>query len=446
MTTRTTTTTAPARHRLTALFAAIGSRRAAFAALAPAARATTVLLGLMIVGGVVLRLWGIGAAPRFTFDEHHFIPNARHYLLGLPDENDHPPLGKLLIAAGILFFGDNPTGWRAASVILGLQTLVVSGALARELFSSRRAGWFAAAFFAADGFFLAYSRTALLDGGLACLVLWSLLAALVARGWRGVLLSAVLAGLATSVKWSGALVVLPGLAAVLLRGRVPWWQVLPSFALATPATHVALWLASFALTHRPVDPRALASLMADLLRRHIKLGHDQNALASPWYSWPLLYHPIVVKLTDVGIQRRYASSVGNPLLFLSGTLAVLLTLLGGGLVAVGARASTRAQRVVPPAERRAALLLAGGWVAMLGPWIVARGSYTFMYHYLPSYGLALVLVAGMAALVERRHPRLVATYVALALALAIYFAPVWAEFPVTTAQANRRLLFIPWQP
>jgi dolichyl-phosphate-mannose--protein O-mannosyl transferase len=153
--TTTTRATATARRLAASIRGAIEDGRRGWRALTPARRATTVILGAMIVAGVGLRLWDIGAPPRFTFDEHHFIPNARHYLLGQPDVNDHPPLGKLFIAAGMLLFGDNPTGWRAASLILGLQTLVVAATLARALFGARRAAWFAAAFFAGDGFFVA---------------------------------------------------------------------------------------------------------------------------------------------------------------------------------------------------------------------------------------------------------------------------------------------------
>ena len=113
------------------LAATIQGWRCSWRALSPTERATTVILTIMIAGGVALRLRNIGF-PRFTFDEHHFVPNARRYLVGEADDNDHPPLGKLFIAAGMLLFGDNPTGWRAASLIFGLQTLVIAAALARR--------------------------------------------------------------------------------------------------------------------------------------------------------------------------------------------------------------------------------------------------------------------------------------------------------------------------
>jgi dolichyl-phosphate-mannose--protein O-mannosyl transferase len=77
--------------------------------------------------------------------------------------------------------------------------------------------------------------------------------------------------------------------------------------------------------------------------------------------------------------------------------------------------------------------------------MVGRGRYTFSYHYLPSYGFALVFVAGYAASLEKRHPRIALGFVALVLAAAGYFMPVWSEFALTQAEAGHRLLFAPWR-
>jgi dolichyl-phosphate-mannose-protein mannosyltransferase len=408
--------------------------------LSPASRATTWLVMSMIVGGVCLRIQGIGFPPRFTFDEQFFVPNARHYLLGVPDENDHPPLGKLFIAVGILALGDNPVGWRVASLVLGLQTLVIAYLLAARLFRDRRAGLLAAAFVAGDGFFLAYARTALLDGGLACLVLWSVLAAVTARTWRGVLISALLVGLATTVKWSGALALVPVTVVLLWGGRVPR-RALALLGVA-PILHLAVWLATFPLSGSPLSASGLASHMIALFRHHLDMGKKTNPLASPWYSWPALYHPIVVKLADSGTKRTYASSAGNPVLFGAATLGILATF---GL-AVGRRLVPR-----PAADRDAGnlapfVMLAVAWLALLLPWTVARGAYVFMYHYLPSYGFALVLLAGAVSRAERRAPVVALVFVALAFGAAAYMAPVWAELPLSEAAANHRLVFIPWRP
>ncbi|HVZ71175.1 MAG TPA: phospholipid carrier-dependent glycosyltransferase [Polyangia bacterium] len=418
--------------------------RAFWVGLSRERRATVVALLAMIVGGVVLRCWNIGFPPRFTFDEHHFIPNARHYIVGDPDDNDHPPLGKLFIAISILTFGDNPTGWRAASLIFGLQTIVVAAALARELFEDRRAGWFAAAFFAADGFFLAYSRTALLDGSLACLVLWSVLAAVTARTWRGVLVSAALVGLAASVKWNGGFAVIPAALAVWQMRRAPRWTIL-LFGFAA-VVHLGLWFAALPLSGQPASLHVLFKTVWDLVKHHVELGHRTNPLASSWWTWPLLVHPIVVKLADRGASKFYSASVGNPLLFVSATLAVLIAFVGAPLARVNAKVRARLEPLADPVLVRAAIVLAGGWFALMAPWILGRGTYTFWYHYLPPYGLALVLVAGTIAHLERRFERDVATYVLVALALLIFFAPVWGEFRISEGSANDRLIFPGWKP
>ncbi|MEP7053300.1 MAG: glycosyltransferase family 39 protein, partial [Pseudomonadota bacterium] len=288
----------------------------------PLSRVVTLVLIALIAIGVVLRVRALGFPSNFTFDEELFAHNAHNYLLGLRDDNDHPPLGKLLMAVGLLLFGYNSLGWRFISLCFGLQILLVGYWLGRTLFGTQRSGLFAAAFLAADGFFIAYSRVGLLDGMLTCLVLWSVIAASTARGVFGVLRAALLVGLAASIKWSGALALFPCLAACLLIARVRRSAIL-AFAIV-PLVHVAVWSFGLRITGQASDLHSLWKVMADLFRHHLELGHHQNAAASPWYTWPVMGHPIVVKLSQHGTTQRYASSVGNPLLFLAASVTVVL--------------------------------------------------------------------------------------------------------------------------
>jgi dolichyl-phosphate-mannose--protein O-mannosyl transferase len=406
-------------------------------------RGTTVLLATMLVGGICLRIQGVGYPPWYTFDEEQFGRNAHHYLVGLPDDNDHPPLGKLFLGAGLLLFGYNSLGWRFVPLCFGLFLPVVAGWLGRALFHSRRAGWMAAAFVAADGSFLAYSRAGLLDGVLTCLVLWSMLAAVTARSPGGVLGAAVLAGLATSVKWSGVMAVIPAAIAVLALGRTSKFALL--WLLAVPIVHVVLWTAALGMTEGPCDPGSVSRVMIGLFHHHIALGKNYNGLASPWYSWPVLYRPFMVKLSPHGLMSQYASSVSNPVLCLTASLALVLVPLGALIATIRARWRRRWRDVFEPPTTRAGLLLALGWLALWFPWMVGRGRYTFSYHYLPAYGFALVFLAGYVANLEKRHPRVALGFVALALAVAAHFMPVWSEFALTRAEAQHRLLFAPWR-
>lgn len=416
--------------------------RSAWATMTPVRRATTVMVASLIMLGVALRVQRLGVPSHFTFDEELFARPAFGYLMGHADGNDHPPLGKLLIAVGILLFGPNPVGFRFASLVFGLYTLVVVKWLGTALFRSQRAGWFACAAFAADGFFIGYSRCGLMDGVLVCFVLFAFLAAVTARTPLQVASSALLVGLATSIKWSGAFAVFPAAAAVLAMGQVPRWSVL-LFGVA-PLVHVGIWLSGLALTGQPSNLPALFELMVSLFKHHQELGSHDNGLASPWYSWMLMWHPIVVKLSPHGIGSTYASTVSNPALWAAATICLLFV---PGAAVVSKVRTLLGRAPLLDGERLRPMLLAWlGWLSLLAPWMVGRGKFTFHYHYLPSFGFALLLVAGGGALLEKKHAEVVLAVVALSLGLAVYFAPVWGELTLSEQAANARLVFPNWKP
>ena len=56
------------------------------------------------------------------------------------------------------------------------------------------------------------------------------------------------------------------------------------------------------------------------------------------------------------------------------------------------------------------------------------------------------MLAGLAAQLERKHGKWIAGYIGLALAMSLFFAPVWGEFSISTAAANARLWFPTWRP
>jgi len=414
-------------------------------AMARPQRVTTLLLAFLIVGGTILRVQGIGFPPRNTFDEQFYGPTAHHFLLGVPDLHDfHPPLGKLLGTIGLLLFGYNSVGWRYMYLCFGLQNIIIAFWLAREIFASRRAGWLAAAFVAADGFFIAYSRTALIDGMLTCFVLWSVLAAVTARTWRGVAITAILVGAATSIKWSAAQTVAPAMVALLLFNRVPRRTVF-LFALS-PMVHLLIWKAGLLLMGHPNSPSDLWTVLVTSFRSLRDTGTWDNPLASSWYSWPALYHPIVVKLSSHGVTSRYASSAGNPMLWFPASLLVMGLPLTRGLASSLPRWRIAWQSYFDDSFTHAILVLATGWLALFMLFAVSMGKHSFFYHYQPSYGFAIVLLAGVTARLERHCPRAVVVFLVLVALMAIYFAPVWGEFPLTLDEANRRLIFLPWRP
>jgi dolichyl-phosphate-mannose--protein O-mannosyl transferase len=305
----------------------------------------------------------------------------------------------------------------------------------------------AAAFVAADGFFISYSRSGLLDGTLICFMLWGMVAALSARTWRGVLVSGILIGLSTSAKWSGAMTAIPAAVAILMFRRVSIFSVL--WLGVVPIVHTLVWMGALRLTGKPSDPVATWKVIADLYKHHLDLGHFKNELCSPWYGWPILMHPVVVKLSTTGLRSRYASTVGNLVFWSTTTLLVVAFPIATAVIAVRSRLHRYWLMILDAPTTRGALLMLVGWFAFMAPWIATRGSrgnYTFSHYYLPCYAFLLVMLAGLLSHLERKFPKWVTGYLTIALLVSIYYAPVWGELALTTAAANHRLLFATWRP
>jgi dolichyl-phosphate-mannose-protein mannosyltransferase len=117
------------------------------------------------------------ASHTLIFDEAYYVNAARvidhinpppgsnyhNAPLGKDPNAEHPQLAKLIIAAGIKLFGDNPTGWRIGSVLFGLIALAALYALVRAAGGS---GWLATGTVGVaslDNLLLVHSRIGTLD-------------------------------------------------------------------------------------------------------------------------------------------------------------------------------------------------------------------------------------------------------------------------------------------
>lgn len=209
-------------HRRSRAFAAI----AVFAVLALAA---------------LLRFWALGRPGTLVFDELYYVRDAITQLAhgfptSWPDDDPtmgavygadpsfavHPPLGKWLIALGLLVFGDGGGwGWRSAVALTGVATVGVTMRLGWRISRSGFVAILAGLLLAIDGVHVVLTRVALLDGfltffvALGALLMWrdhewvvdrgrltpSGLNVLWARPW--LFAAAAAFGCAAAVKWSG---------------------------------------------------------------------------------------------------------------------------------------------------------------------------------------------------------------------------------------------------
>ncbi len=144
-------------------------------------------LALAILGGA-LRFVRLGDPGSLIFDETYYVKDAYSFLqsgyerewpedandsfnagnpdvlLDAPNYVVHPPVGKWMIAFGMLLFGsDNAFGWRFSAAAVGTLSVLLLAVVAQRMFGSALLGAAAGLLLAVDGHHLVESRTSLLD-------------------------------------------------------------------------------------------------------------------------------------------------------------------------------------------------------------------------------------------------------------------------------------------
>lgn len=198
--------------------------------------------------------------PIIVFDEAHYVKVARNYTNGVlidpawsdprPQNFEHPPFAKYLVAAGIWINGkphnewapqpyitqlcgqDNPEcardayGWRLASTVVGASGVAAAYLLAIRLFHRLSAGLFAAGLLLLDGLYYLHARLAMLDVFPTAFALWAF-AFLFSPSPRGRWWAALFFGLALASKYYVLFLVPLFLLAQFVRGPVPRWREPP---------------------------------------------------------------------------------------------------------------------------------------------------------------------------------------------------------------------------
>lgn len=191
------------------------------AGLAANLRDPSTALPLLLIAALVVRsVWLDLPRGSLIFDEAYYV-NAARTLLGwlVPDganyagsppgldpNSEHPPLGKLLIAASMLVFGDNGIAWRMPSLISGM------GALGAFYLIVRAAGETAWLGILAVGI-LAFDNLTFVHGRIGTLDMMVLLPMLIGA-WLALRERWALAGIALGIAFLVKLTALYGLLAV----------------------------------------------------------------------------------------------------------------------------------------------------------------------------------------------------------------------------------------
>ena len=439
-------------------------------------RADTLAASIVTMVAGVSRMVRLATPSGLFFDESFYARDAcwlvhhNKSVCGVAGEvaQEHPPLGKWIIALGIRLFGPGPFGSRIGPVIAGTLTVLLVYVLARYLLRSAFGATIASGLLAIDFLHFVESRTALLDvfvtlfAVAAFLCCWLDVESLQRAGqaafrlrrrwfdrpWR--LAAGAMGGAAAACKWSGW----PILATVAcltlfaeysrrvnpsLMGRLR--ETLKdergSLLLGFVVIPIVIYTTSYvgvvhgSLLAWPWSPnawiRAVLARQYRMLDYHALL-HGSHPYASPPWSWLLLKRPVVFVFF---IPGEYAEvlATGSPLVWWLSIPALFYV------------TSKLIRRRILDAEA----FIVAGFAAGYLPWLLVLQSRTlsFLYYLLPSVPFMCLAIAYACCRlnISRWGKPVVAAFAAAAIALFVFYYPVMTAVPTSYTSWRARMIF-----
>lgn len=336
------------------------------------------------------------------FDELYHARTAYEHLHGIdPYENTHPPLGKVLIMAGVALFGMNTFGWRVVGTLFGIAMVPIFYLFGRRLFKNAEYALLGAVLFAFDFMHFTQTRIATIDVYAVFFIILmyyfmfryysmsfrrdGLRATLKPLGWAGVFF-----GLGAASKWiciyaGGGLAVL--LALSLWNrykeyrdddsgpGMREFYANLVKTLLFCAGFFILIPAGVYLLSYMPYYLCVKHYGLRDVWNYQLYMWHYHSTLVathpyqSPWYWWPFTIRPMWYywggDTMPAGIVSTLTAS-GNPAVWWAGTICTVLLAV---------------QRVRSKVAGSPALtVLFVGVLANYLPWVLVTRC-TFIYHF-----------------------------------------------------------------
>lgn len=408
------------------------------------------------------------------FDEiYHGRTGYEHLNQIRPYEWTHPPLGKLLIAAGMAIFGENMFGMRAMGTIFGILMILLMYMFGKKVTKSSFGGFAAAFLMMFDFMHFTHSRISSIDVyavTFVILMFYFMYDYFVSRphnlglkkSMLYLLCSGFFMGCAISVKWNTAYGVI-GLALLFVMTLVMQWNdsclleehkldekygwvkrmtsdyvvkigIFCVFAfIVLPLT---LYIATFIPYTQVTDGTAytfsdIINLQGSIYGYHSGLdaGHPYQ---SAWYTWPVTARPLYMYASADNVDgiRGVIVTMGNPAVWWGGVVAVIAS------IAIAFRKKDR--RMIPVFVAIASLYL---------PWILITRC-TFIYHYFPVLPFVILCSAYVLNYIKNKFKYgkyYIGVYFAVVVALFIIFYPVLSGMPTDGDYIMSLRWFSSWQ-
>ena len=386
------------------------------------------------------------------FDEIYHARTAWEHLNGVyPYEISHPPLGKLIIAAGIALFGMTPFGWRFSGTFFGVMMLPAMYILLKKMFGSRRAATAGTLVFATDFMHFVQTRISTID---TYSVFFILLMYLFMYIYISEDRSAALAmcgisfGLGAAAKWTSIYAGV-GLAVIwLIYHIVNREKGFSHFIRNVLFCFVFFIIIPSCIYYVSYIPYGRAQGITNLLSRDylsIVLSNQKymfnyhsglvatHPYSSKWYQWVLDIRPILYYLEyfDGNTGRVSFGAFVNPILCWGGLL-VLFPVIYKAILH----------------RDRNAIFIVIGYFSQLAPWMLIS-RLTFEYHYFPSTLFLVMAIAYIFSMMEKdsRHYKIyIWGFAGCSAALFLLFFPVLAGLKVDNVFASSVFGWLPTWP
>jgi len=415
------------------------------------------------------------------FDEIYHARTAYEYTHGIvPYENTHPPLGKLLIAAGMELFGVNPFGWRIVGTLFGIAMLPLIYVMALRLFGKSQYAALAAGLFALDFMHFTQTRISTIDvyGVFFIMLMFyfmqryftmnfyllPLRKTLVPLFWSGLFF-----GIGVASKWivlygGAGLAIMLALSLLgryreyraagrlLAEGKLgdqelrnagqdavqSFWKKTILTLLSCIVFFVLIPLLVYSLSFIPVltvsadgfTVKGLIEAQKNMYDYHSQLVAT-HPFSSSWWQWPFMKRPVWFYSGGEGLPAGRVSSIvtmGNPVIWWTGIFAMLAA----------------AWLTVRRKDKSLYMI----WIAFFSqyvPWMLVPRE-TFLYHYFAMVPFMILGIVYIMKLLDSKYPG--ARYLRYAFVLAaallfVAFYPVLSGMEVNGDYVTR---FLRWFP
>lgn len=424
------------------------------------------------------------------FDELYHGRTAYEHLHKMdPYEYTHPPLGKLLIAAGIAIFGMNPFGWRCVGTLIGVLMVPAIYLLAKRIFKETKYAFFASFLFTFDFMHFVQTRIATIDVyGVFFIILmyyfmlqyWQM--SFYTDGLKKTLrplgLSGICFGLGAASKWiclyAGIGLAIIFFASLFKRyheyilarsaasqnetGADAFVVATKSFYLNTLATilfciifFIIIPLFIYLTSYIPwlmTEGRNYTWSTVWQIQKNMFNYHNELTATHPfeskWWSWPLDIRPIYYysnTLTDGTSMlpegmRASIAAFGNPVVWWSGLIGLLVLFFTFIWKKIRSKKS----------DSNVSFILIG-FAAQFIPWMMISRA-TFIYHYFASVPFIILALTLLLQKWGRKRPKASACVcyglMAATFVLFVIYYPVLSGLPVQSTYLNALKLFSSW--